>query len=570
MNYYYINSNCENTVSKMLKSIASEKHYSIDIETTGLNPRKDKLCVFTIGIYNAIYIIHLSLMENEKDVLDSIMDIINQNGKMWILHNAKFDIQFLLSKGYVINSVTLFDTMVAESLLLQGNAKGKLTLQAVVKKYLDITLNKEEQCSDWMTELSEHQIEYVVKDVCYLSDVMNAQIMETEKYPSDVYKMLHIENNAILPLACMEYNGIMYDTDKAIVLKDKLSRELTIQFGKFEEQGVNLNSPVQLKKYLHGNGIYVNSTDKDELVKYKKYPLVVEVLKYKKLIKLIQNIDSMLSVVDSSSQRIYATYFQNLTSTGRITCAKPNLQGIPHGQEIRSLFRAPKGKKFVIGDYSQMELRIMAVVANEEKMIQAYVDERDLHTTTASLINEVAYDEVTSEQRKMAKAFNFGLIYGMWVRTFIRYARTNYDVELSEGKASSYIAKFFEEYPAIYNRIQEMKYKQEDFECSLGGRCRTWSSFPDFKVRCNYTVQATGADILKLALDYVYNRIILPGYGILVLSVHDEIVLEVEEEKANEVAKLLKCCMEEAGDVFLQKRVPVVVDVSVGNDWSAK
>lgn len=564
----YLNSNSclvNGDLERVINSLSEESVYAIDTETTGLSAQRDKLCLIQIATENQVVIIHYCNIL--KGITDRIIEAINKEHTTWILHNAKFDIKFLMVQGYEIKA-GIYDTMLAETCILQGESRYKTSLKVLVSKYLGIELDKEQQQSNWSKiTLNRSQLKYAVNDVIFLHQLMKEQ-SEIAKQ-RELQDVISLENNTVLATARMELAGVMFDIKGARALNNELVRQEMLLAKKFENENVNPNSAAQLLTFLHNHGVYVENTKKDTLVKYANEPDVQMILRYKNLAKKQQSISTLVSAVDGGSKRITSCFSQNDTSTGRYTCSKPNLQGIPHDIEIRKLIVAPEGKNLVIGDYSQMELRILAEVANDISMIRAYQEGLDLHTKTASIVNGKPYVQVTAEERKRAKAMNFGLIYGMKTNSFITYAKVNYDVEIAPMEASDIVGKFFEEYQSVDSRIYEMTYKSEDYEKSLSGRTRIWSVFPTMNERCNYTIQATGADILKTALAEVEKKLLRNNEAKLILTVHDEIVLEVDEANAEAVSIKLKEIMEKAGEKYI-KKVPIIADISIGENWAAK
>jgi len=495
------------------------------------------------------------------------MNVINTDKKTWILHNAKFDIQFLFAKGIDILA-NIQDTMLMESVVWQGESMNRLKLSQMAKNYCDIDLDKTEQTSDWDAVLSEKQIEYAFNDVIVLETVYEA--VKEAVLEGGYLEVAKIENDAVKATARLEYTGVCIDCDVVRANKKLVTDKIKSLSLPFIEADVNINSPRQLKGYLNRCGIPVNKTNKKELAKYSDNNIVMDITAIRQFQSLQKGFDTILEGKDRRSGRVYCKYKQNNTSTGRYSTKDPNLQGLPHANEVRSMIIAPTGKKLVICDYSQVELRIMAEVANDPVMMQAYIDGKDLHRITAATVNNISYDDVTPEQRKAAKAMNFGLIYGMSGKTFIQYAKTNYGVDINPDEAIDIIDAFFGLYREVCNRIYAMEDKEDNFEMTRSGRKHIWrEKFPNMNVRCNYAIQGLGADIIKIALARVEKELVCTGEAELMISVHDEIVIAVDSDKADEVAVKLKNIMEEAAKVYIHK-VPIIAEVSIGDNWAAK
>ncbi|MEW5934682.1 MAG: DNA polymerase, partial [Bacillota bacterium] len=297
----------------------------------------------------------------------------------------------------------------------------------------------------------------------------------------------------------------------------------------------------------------------------------------------------------------------NPQGVGRFSARNPNLQQAPRGSDIRSLFRAPAGRKLVVADFSAIEMRIMARLSGDRNLLVAFREGADVHRRTAAAIAGKAEEEVTAEERQAAKACGFGLIYGMTAETLRLYAETSYGVKMTPEEAEAAREAFFRAYPAVaaWHRRQDRRPYEDGFEkfwrhdaargfyaekrpCvrTLCGRLRVWPTVErerregngtylrkagSFTELYNTPDQGTGADIIKSAMAQVYRELLARGWEDvrLIACVHDELVLEAPEALAAEAAALLKECMERAGAEILTP-VPVVVEVGAGNTWADK
>ena len=257
------------------------------------------------------------------------------------------------------------------------------------------------------------------------------------------------------------------------------------------------------------------------------------------------------------------------TATGRFSCKEPPLQTIPRNKQIRECFRAEAGNNLIIADYSQIELRIAAEISKDPVMIEAYSKGQDLHTLTASIITGKPAEEVTKNDRQLAKAVNFGLIYGAGAETLRDYAKSNYDIDLTLKDAEHFRRKFFKLYRGLSRWHDRVNSRQEYVTHTLGGRYRKFNRKYKYKLtdRLNSPVQGTGADILKKAL--VLLRPQIKCLAKLVHIVHDEIILETPAERAEEVKKILEETMIEAGQYYI-KMVPVEVEGNICDSWAEK
>lgn len=541
--------------------------YGIDTETTGLNFLKDKIRLVQIAIANShVYIFDIDRIGS---VAVQLLKNILTGSSIKIFHNAKFDLKFLASMGIFIEN-NVFDTMLAEQVIMSGSTFKGLKLGDLTKKYLGINLNKELQVSDWSKPLSMEQLKYASDDAKVLLEIYKHQLKELDNL--NLLETMELENKVLIPTYKMELSGFKVDKKavrdlKVDIVEDRavLEEELNLLLPNV----VNYNSPAQVKTALLEHGLTITSTEKDELIKYKdEYPAVDKLLQFKKISKRISLLDSLVKEINPETGRIHANYKQCSTTTGRYSCSEPNLQGIPNTKDFRRCFSTDEGNALVIADYSQIELRIIAEVADDETMINVFNNGEDIHKLTASIVNKKSLEEVTSRERQSAKAMNFGLIYGMGYKTFKKYAKNNYGVDLTDEETKFAVDNFFLTYTGIGNRLNVLDSLFTCEERTLGNRRRLWNQKPIITERANAAIQGTGADILKQALVYV-NENLLSDDVRLIATVHDEIILECPKHKAEFVSTTLKKLMEQAGKKYL-KKVPVIADVAVGSSWADK
>ncbi|NPA58482.1 MAG: bifunctional 3'-5' exonuclease/DNA polymerase, partial [Aquificae bacterium] len=301
------------------------------------------------------------------------------------------------------------------------------------------------------------------------------------------------------------------------------------------------------------------------LKKYKDRKEVSDLLHIRSMKKTLDKLKELKE--HTVNGRVYTQFRQIGAPTGRMASSRPNLQNIT--RELRGLFKAPEGKKLVIADYSQIELRIGAEFVNEEKMIQAFREGKDLHRYTASLILGKDYESITGEERQMAKAINFGLIYGISPQSLMEYARSNYGINITLQEAKQFHSRFFQIYTGFrewHDRVKEMLHKKRQIEVySLLGRKMVVSRFTE---AVNFPIQGTGSDLLKMAVVF-FGKLKGNGGGQIVNLVHDEIIVEADEREVEKVKKTLGESMEKAGSLLL-KKVPVSFEIRVGDSWGEK
>jgi DNA polymerase I-like protein with 3'-5' exonuclease and polymerase domains len=282
---------------------------------------------------------------------------------------------------------------------------------------------------------------------------------------------------------------------------------------------------------------------------------------------VISTIDKLLGHMNPETGRVYPRYEQIGAPTGRFSCSKPNFQSTPKGS-FRACFIASPGHKLVIADYSQIELRVLAEITQDERMLAAFRKRDDLHKLTASVITGIPLEQVTAKERQAAKAVNFGLIYGMGAKGLRNYAYDNYGVTMSLEQAYRFIQRYFDFYKGVNDWQQRIKQDSINETRTILSRRRSWINKPKVTELLNSPIQGTGADIIKEALVILIKEIEDTDCKI-VGCVHDEIILEVPESSAERAATILTCVMEQAGSKYL-KSIPIVVDVRITDNWSEK
>ena len=295
-------------------------------------------------------------------------------------------------------------------------------------------------------------------------------------------------------------------------------------------------------------------------------------MEYKKLSTLVSVFFEPLPRATSvKTGRIHTNYWQLGAATGRFSCSGPNFQQVPRDAGVRACFVAEDGNKLVIADYSQIELRIAAEISEDQRMTEAYRNDADLHRLTASLVQGMSLDEVTTAQRQAAKAINFGLIFGMGPRGLKYSAKHSYDVEMTLAEAKTFRNRFFEVYSGIraWHRKSEQELKYTNKQRTLCGRRFIWKDIPpSFTVFINRQVQGTAADIAKIALGELPSAL-KKSEAKIIAMIHDEIIIEVPEANAVEAAQRLQQTMEAAGREVL-KQVPVVAEARIADSWAEK
>ena len=387
-------------------------------------------------------------------------------------------------------------------------------------------------------------------------------------------------------LSHLEINGFLVDEGRLKEFSEMLGKKidaLTEEIYTLAGEEFNINSPKQLgvilfeklelkpvKKTKTGY-----ATNVDVLEKLKdKHAIIGFIMEYRQLTKLKSTYcDGLSAVINRSTGRIHSVFTQTVTVTGRLSSIEPNLQNIPTrtelGREIRKVFVAKEGYVLVDADYSQIELRVLAHMANDETMINAFKNNEDIHAVTASQVLGIPLDEVTKEQRSSAKAVNFGIVYG------IGEFSLSQDLGISVKEAKAYIDGYLEKYHGVREYMETVKEqaKKDGYVKTLMNRIRYIPELksPNFNIRqfgervaLNTPIQGTAADIIKLAMVRADERLIREGLrSRLILQVHDELIVEAHKDEVDTVKQILAEEMQGA----MKLSVPLKVDMSEGHSW---
>ena len=524
--------------------------FFFDTETDSLDFRTGKIKLIAFSKELNEVVTTTSIDERLKDILDD-------RNITKVFHNAKFDVGFLQSKGYKVNNYH------CTLLMAQVLGEEKLSLKALVKKYLGVEMDKSMQHSDnWQeAEITQEHIDYAVKDVEHTRALYYKLLdLLVENNLLTVYER---ERRALPAIVMLESNGINMEYDKWNARLDddrRLAIELEIMIkGLLDRKELNLNSPKQLVEAIAEYGIKLHSTSDDELAKYSDEHEVIKLIrKYRRLQTKIKTYGEKLKTFIKDDGRIRADWRLIGASSGRMSCNNPPLQAMPGNS--REFFIAEKGQKLVCADYSQVELRVLASISGDENLINYFKNGVDLHTGTASLVFKKAIEEVTKEERQVAKSLNFGIVYGITAYGIQKNLRRS-GLEVTLEEAEDYRLEFLRVYPKV--RELQDSLLRADYISSLGGR-RWQGSNLSMTQRLNFPIQGSAAEGLKEALALLVDNM-KPSWK-LVAIVHDEIVVEVSEEEAEEAKKVLETSMK-LGMEKIIKDIPIIVDSSISNNW---
>ena len=487
-----------------------------------------------------------------------------------------------------------FDISVAAYIL--DPTEGKYPIEKITEYYLNVntdnylkTIGVEEQ-SNQMTlfdvqeekDVNMYKYTFFAKVVFETSKILKEKLKETEQL--DLFEK--IDMPTIEVLGDMQANGMYVEGSEldafGIKLQDGITF-LTQEIYNLAGEEFNIKSPKQLGEVLFEkiklpvikktkSGY---STDVDVLEKLRtEHPIIEKILEYRQLTKLNSTyVEGLKPYINPKTKRIHSFFHQTITATGRISSTEPNLQNIPtrieFGKQLRKVFKPAKGNVYIDADYSQIELRVLAHLSEDEHMIEAFENGEDIHKQAASKVFGIPVEEVTKEQRSSAKAVNFGIVYG------ISEFGLGEQLGISRSKAKEYIEQYLTEYSGVRKFMQAsvQKAKETGYSMTMFGRRREIKELKsnNYMVRqfgeraaMNTPVQGTAADIMKIAMIKVYNELKNKNLKTkIVLQVHDEMMLEAPIEEKEEVKKLLKQCMEEAANL----KVPLIAEISEANNW---
>jgi DNA polymerase I len=449
------------------------------------------------------------------------------------------------------------------------------SLQSVARRELGIELDKEHQRANWGGELSSAMLRYAAMDTQVLLPLV--EIFESGLEDAELQGTLELEHRALPAMAWMVGAGCPFD---AVGWKEHLKNLQERKNGLAEKLNEiaperpsakpwNWNSHVQIMEAFRLVGIELPDTKQETLSLYDKR-LARILLEHKKVSTTLSNHGPKLLEEVRADGRIYAGWRQIGAETGRMSCSKPGLQKLP--VEVKKYVQAPKDRTLIKADYSQIELRVAAKISGDQIMLEAYQKGEDLHLRTTKSLAEAG---VGKEDRKLAKAVNFGLLYGQGARGLKEYARKEYEIDITLEEAALYKRRFFETYPglAVWHERERQRMKHGETETrTLTGRRRV--GVTRFTEWVNAPVQGTGADGLKLALALLWERRAECPGTVPVACVHDEIVVECDEDKAEKVETWLKTAMIDGMDRVLNgpdvagPRMPVEVETQIGKTWA--
>lgn len=611
-----------NNSGLLIKELESTSEIGLDIESSGLDPHIDTLILVQINTGKNIWILDAREIPNRD--LTYLMGLIKDSKKKVIGHNLSFDLKFIYHATKELLT-ECYDTMLAEQIIFSGLNHKFSSYEELVSKYCNEILNKTVRNSfvNFSGRITEEQLVYAALDVKYLFDIKRSQ--EDVLQNLDQMHILNLESSLVPIFSKMEYDGIYLDkqqwkdnsdkekllleqrgedlidhclknlpVDKVKTVLDvadllsiphktkRLTEELESLSSNYSYQWVkdnlNLDSHPQMKAVLNNLfGLGVESTNEDTLRRFEHVEVVKLLLAYRESSKRVSTYGDQFIIkhIHPITGRIH-TRWNQLVSTGRISSSNPNLQNQPKEASFRSCYKAKDGYLLITADYSQAELRLLGAVSKEPVFIESFLKNEDIHKKSAAGVYGVSIDDVTSEQRKIGKALNFGLNYGITKYGLNR----KFGIPMDVGEELVY--KYFNtlKYVRLFIDMAGSAVLSKKFSITPFGRKRFFNIpviFNDIKAEekyiaaikregVNHIIQGGIADAIKLAMLSIFIKNPFGNDLNCLLQVHDELVYEVKEDLVDQAMIFVQKEMQDALQPFL-KDIPAVVDISIGKSW---
>ena len=606
----------EATLAELVASLNRAKLIAFDTETTGIDQMSAELVGISLAVDGGrgyyVPVGHRVVGDDGQvdmfaqpvgdqlpleQVIDALRAPLEDLAIAKSAHNAVYDLMILQRYGISVAPIT-FDTMLAE--WVKNPISKFLGLKALVAQTLDVQMTeisellgkgKNQKTMD-MVEI-EAAAPYAAADAALtlrLVEPLASELGGTKL--EKVYASLELP---LIPIiASMQYKGVTLDVDFLRDMSQRLASDIAgLEDAIYAEGNIgkfNIGSPKQLNNVLFEVlelpteglkrtklGYSTDATTLDAL--RDAHPIINKIVEYRELSKLKSTyVDALPALVNARTGRLHTSYNQAGSATGRFSSSSPNLQNIPIrtevGREVRRAFVAPEGYVLLAVDYSQIELRVMAHISEDETLISAFHQGLDIHQATAATVNGIAPADVTYEQRNFAKRVNFGLMYGMGA---FRLAR---DSDLTLAEADDFIKTYFERMPGVEQYIKDTKASvwENGYTETLYGRRRIYpaiksngnrrSTAAEERAAINMPIQGTAADILKQSMINLQGRLAEAGFeAAMILQVHDELVLEVKEAELPAVTQLVVETMQTAFPDGKPLRVPLQANASSGRNW---
>ena len=590
----------EKSLKDWITKINKSKAFAIDTETDSVDTVSANLIGISLSISEneACYIpIAHSYEDCPKQlsmdyVVDNLGPIIEKNQDKAIGQNLKFDIPILARHGIKITKF-LADTMLMSYVLNSTATRHGMDrladyyLNYTTTKYTDVTGTASKQISFSEVKLDVAS-DYAAEDADITLRLYNVLAPMLKEKPNQE-KLLHdIEYPLVHVLSRVEQNGAKIDKKKLAKHSKELGLkidDLSSQAYKIAGEEFNLDSPKQLLEILYEKQKLPvlkktpkgqPSTNEDTLKRLsEEYELPKIILQYRTLAKLKSTYtDSLINIENPKTERIHTSYQQAVTSTGRLSSTEPNLQNIPiktaEGRRIREAFVPEKGNTLISADYSQIELRIMAHLSNDKNLTHAFNNNIDVHSSTAAEVFGVSIDDVSQDQRRSAKAINFGLMYGMSAFGLTR------QLGIPRAEAQEYLDTYFARYTGVRDYMDNIKAKakEDKFVETIMGRRLYLNEINAAnglrrqaaeRAAINAPLQGSAADIIKKAMLDIDQLLLNEMQEVkMIMQVHDELVFECPKENADKVMKMMKDTMEQT----VELNIPLIAEAAIGNNWN--
>jgi len=589
MNYQVIKT--ADDLRKAIEALTTQPVIGLDTETTELDPFTSRLRLIQLATPDRVFIFDFDQFSNgdasKSEALGPLRRILEAPRPIKIAHNAKFDAKFI-KHNLGVDLGGLFDTLLASQLVGAGDIEERHGLETVASRYLNEAVDKSERLSNWNFELSEAQLEYAARDAAVLLPLREKLI---ERLKSDsLVKCAQLEFECVMPVVDIELAGFYMHKDRwleqlgivekrRIELAEQLQEVLAEEssqgslFGGPQRDDINLDSHQQLTQALNRLGIPVPDSTRNWKLQplAAQYPIIGTLLEYRTVQKALTSYgENMIELINPVTKRLHADFRQIGAPTGRFACTNPNIQQVPHAIEYRRCFSGyPDGRKLIIADYSQIELRILAEFSGDRGFMEAFNSGADLHRVTASQVFNVSLDQVTKEQRDFAKRLNFGVVYGIGAQRFALMTG------LSVSDAENVLRRYFGTYRQLDSYLREAANRavSERQARTASGRLVRFRYDEKDRQQISMTqrngkntpIQGTSADILKRALRLLKDELSDTNARIVNI-IHDEIVVEADADEAESVAEKVERLMCAAGEEYL-KTVPLKIETEIATEW---
>lgn len=578
-------------LKSLVEELSKQKEICIDTETTGLNRLQDEIIGIGIGYGpQQIWYIPLNGRLASKDVFNIIRPLFENPKVGFYGHHLKYDLHLFLNHDIEIANV-VGDTMLMSYLLtphLRQHSLDDLSLthfnhqKISIKELIGTGKNQKSMADVPIEQVAPYCGEDIWMTFC-LKELFEQELEENKLM--EVYQK--IELPLIKVLLKMERSGIYVDTEEL----NRMKLELTTDLSQLEEETYalagekfNLKSPKQLGKVLYQKleitplkktkTGYSTNAETLELLQ-DTHPIIGKILHFRLLEKLRSTyVESLVHEVDPKTARIHCNFNQTITATGRLSCQNPNLQNIPirtqEGKKIRAAFMPQKeGWTFLAADYSQIELRLLAHFSEDPILLETFRNNEDVHAQTASKIFNIPLDKVTKEERSLAKAVNFGIIYGQQAFGLSK------QLKISVSEAKTFIQSYFNRYQRVRDYLESTKEEAhtKGYTETLFGRRRP---IPEIKssnkllkhaaerLAVNSPIQGTNADIIKLAMIQIETFLETTSKkSLMLLQIHDELLFEVNNQELEDIKGVVQKEMERV----IELKVPLTVDIKIGKNW---